>query len=70
MPALPTSPGGSPLPSGSRLSKAERLEQLTEPYGPSFPLDDDLVAELEQYPGEMPTSAQHFIALLPDPQIH
>jgi len=69
MTALPTSPVGSNSPSGSRPSKAERLEQLTDPYGPSFPLDDDMLAELAPYPGPVPRSASEFLALLPKPLI-
>jgi len=67
MTALPTSPVASPRPSGSRLSKAERLEQLTDPYGPTFPLDSDLVVELAPYAGPVPRSVHEYLALLPNP---
>lgn len=65
MTALPTSPMDSHRQSGSRLSKAERLEQLTDPYGPTFPLDEDILAELEPYAGPVPRSAREYLALLP-----
>jgi hypothetical protein len=66
-----TSLAASRLPPGlttppSLPSKAQRLFDLTEPDGPQFPLDDDIVAELADYPGELPTSAEHFVDLLPD----
>jgi hypothetical protein len=64
MPDSTTSPGASPSPNGP--SEAERLDYLTTPDGPHFPLDDDLIAALQDYPGELPTSAEHFVALLPD----
>jgi len=50
------------------VSKAERLEQLTAPYGPVFPLDEDTRQELEGYSGPMPKSVRHYLALLPNPQ--
>lgn len=37
---------------------------MLDPYGPDFPLDGDIVHELEQYPGEMPTNEGHFVRLL------
>ena len=52
---------------GRPLSKAERLEQLTEPDGPEWPLDGDITAELVCQPGPMPRSARHYLDLLPDP---
>lgn len=64
MTASPTSPGGSTPQSG--LSKAERLEELTDPYGPTFPLDEDILEELEDYPGPVPRNAEEYINLLPD----
>ena len=67
MTASKTSPEDSRHPSGSRLSKAERLEELTDPYGPTWPLDEDILAELEDHPGPVPKNAQHYIRLLPDP---
>jgi hypothetical protein len=42
------------------------LFDLTFPHGPEFPLDDDMIAELADHPGELPTSAEHFLDLLPD----
>lgn len=51
------------------LSKAERLEQMTDPFGPDFPLDEDILAELDEHPGELPTSAEHYIDLLSDPPV-
>lgn len=57
-----TSPAASTRPTGS--SKAERLRELTRPFGPEFPLDDDVLAELDPYDGEAPTSAEHYVALL------
>lgn len=60
--ARSTSPSGRP-------TKAERLLKLTSPYGLKFPLDEDIVADLQNFPGEMPRSARHWIRLLPDPQV-
>ena len=57
-----TSPAASARPTGS--SKAERLRELTRPFGPEFPLDEDLRAELDPYEGEEPTSAEHYVELL------
>lgn len=58
----------SNLPSGpstpQRPSKAERLDALTDPFGPTFPLDEDVLAELQDYPGPMPRSAEHYVQLL------
>ena len=70
MPGSPNSPGGlSPATGSNRpMTKAERLFAMTFPYGPEFPLDGDIIAELEDYPGEMPTSPEHFVDLLPDPR--
>lgn len=65
MTASRTLPGASSHPSG--LSKAERLEELTDPYGPTFPLDEDMLEELEGYPGPVPQNAEHYMDLLPDP---
>ena len=67
MPASTTSPGDSNRQTG-HPNKAERLLRLTEPYGPEFPLDPEIIEELEDYPGELPTSPEHFINLLPDPR--
>ncbi len=53
---------------GQVLSKAERLEQMTDPYGPDFPLDEDIVTALEPYPGELPRDPQHYVDLLPWPE--
>jgi hypothetical protein len=64
MPASPNSPAPSGSPTGSK-TKAERLFDLSLPDGPSFPLDEDTVAELAPYPGDLPTSAEHFCDLLP-----
>lgn len=63
MPASTTSLEASTPPTGPR-NKAERLHEMCDPYGPEFPLDDDMLAELEPYPGEVPTSPQHFLALM------
>jgi hypothetical protein len=51
------------LPQHPRPNKAERQLDLTLPDGPEFPLDEDILAELDDYPGEMPTS-EHFVDLL------
>jgi hypothetical protein len=32
--------------------------------GPEFPLDEDLVAELAPYPGELPQDSDHYWDLL------
>jgi hypothetical protein len=61
---LPPGPATPPLPSVQ--SKADRLFDMTFPYGPEFPLDGDTVADLSDHPGELPTSAKHFCALLSD----
>jgi len=37
---------------------------MTDPDGPDFPLDADVIEELEHYDGPMPTSPEHFIDLL------
>jgi hypothetical protein len=63
MPESTISPAASPRPNGPQ-SKAERLEELTDPTGPDFPLDPDLVAELDAYPGDLPTSPEHYVELL------
>jgi hypothetical protein len=66
-PASSTSPEAWPLLRGSDgqpLTKVERLAAYTDPYLPEFPLDEDTLAELEPYPGELPTSDQHYCALL------
>jgi hypothetical protein len=67
MPRLPTSPGPSGPPTGSSKTKAERLFEMSLPDGPEFPLDEDILDELEGYPGELPTTAQRFCELLPAP---
>lgn len=66
MPRSQTSPVPSGPPTGSK-SKAERLFEMSLPEGPEFPLDEGIIEELEGYPGELPTSAQHFGELLPAP---
>lgn len=65
MPTSLNTPGASSHPSG--LSKAERLEEITDPYGPTFPLDEDILEDLEDYPGPVPQNAEHYMDLLPDP---
>src|SRR5205809_1761822 len=61
MPGTPPSPPEPPEETTAghtspRLSKAERLEQLCDPYLPDFALAEDTVASLQRYRGEMPTT--------------
>lgn len=62
MTALRNSPAATNDPSGP--SKAERLEYMTEPFGPTFPLDDDVLEDLVRYPGPIPRDARHYLRLL------
>jgi hypothetical protein len=52
------------------MTKAERLDEMTFPFGPTFPLDEDIVANLAPYPGELPRSAAHYRRLLPKPELN
>lgn len=72
MPESTTSLGGlrrqiGPQPSNAPrgMTKAERLEEMTDPVGPRFPLDEDTREELADYPGPLPRSAAHYLSLLP-----
>lgn len=42
---------------------------MTEPNWPDFPLDDDVIDQLAEYPGDLPTTFEHFVDLLPDPRL-
>lgn len=66
MPVSKNSPGASTGPSGLK-SKAEALEEMTDPYGPEWPLDGEILARLQKYPGALPRNADHYLDLLPDP---
>lgn len=62
MPASTTLPAASTPQNG--LSKARRLFQLTDGVRPEFPLDEEIVARLADYPGELPRSSRHWLDLL------
>ncbi len=66
LPAASSPPSGPSTPDlPTKLpTKAERLEYLTDPFGPEFPLDEDLQANLAVYPGPMPRSVRHYMRLL------
>jgi hypothetical protein len=37
---------------------------MTDPFGPTFPLSEDVLDELVHYPGPMPRSPRHWVRLL------
>jgi hypothetical protein len=63
MPESLTPQAGSATPTGP-LDKAARLDAISFPYLPAFPLDSDVLDDLAHYPGEVPKSLPHFLALI------
>jgi hypothetical protein len=46
-------------------TKAERLFEITSGTdGPEFPLDEEMIADLDGFPGEVPLDPYHWVDLL------
>jgi hypothetical protein len=59
-----TKPEASPPPSGRVVSKARALWKLYSPELPEFPLPEDAVAAVGEYPGKVPETLSQFARML------